>query len=45
MRAYTQYFGTEAQPNKPSRSAFQIAGLAGGPNMLIEIEMVIARPK
>jgi enamine deaminase RidA (YjgF/YER057c/UK114 family) len=44
MRAYTKYFGTEDQPNKPARSAFQIAGLAGGPNMLIEIEMVIARP-
>lgn len=44
MRAYTKYFGTEEQPNKPARSAFQIAGLAGGPNMLIEIEMVIARP-
>jgi|TARA_R110001583_G_scaffold138880_2_gene290643 enamine deaminase RidA (YjgF/YER057c/UK114 family) len=45
MKAYTKYFGTKAQPNKPARSAFQIAGLAGGPNMLIEIEMVIAKPK
>jgi len=44
MKAYVKYFGTEDQPNKPARSAFQIAGLAGGPNMLIEIEMVIARP-
>lgn len=44
MRAYTKYFGTEAQPNKPARSAIQIAGLAGGPNMLVEIEAVIARP-
>lgn len=44
MRAYTKFFGTAEQPNKPARSAFQIAGLAGGPNMLIEIEMVIARP-
>ena len=44
MRAYTKYFGTDEQPNKPARSAFQIAGLAGGPNMLVEIEMVIARP-
>lgn len=44
MRAYTKFFGTEEQPNKPARSAFQIAGLAGGPNMLIEIEVVIARP-
>ncbi len=44
MKAYTKYFGTEEQPNKPARSAVQIAGLAGGPNMLIEIEVVIARP-
>ena len=44
MKAYTKYFGTEAQPNKPARSAVQIAGLAGGPNMLVEIEVVIARP-
>ena len=44
MRAYTKFFGTEEQPNKPARSAIQIAGLAGGPNMLVEIEMVIARP-
>ncbi len=44
MRAYTKYFGTEEQPNKPARSAIQIAGLAGGPYMLVEIEMVIARP-
>lgn len=44
MRAYTKYFGTEQQPNKPARSAIQIAGLAGGPNMLVEVEVVIARP-
>ncbi|WP_158966799.1 RidA family protein [Paraglaciecola sp. L3A3] len=45
MKAYVKYFGTKEQPNKPARSAFQIAGLAGGPNMLIEIEMVIAKPE
>jgi len=44
MKAYTKYFGTEEQPNLPARSAIQIAGLAGGPGMLIEIEMVIAKP-
>ncbi len=44
MRAYTKFFGTEEQPNKPARSAIQIAGLAGGPNMLVEVEVVIARP-
>ena len=44
MNAYTKYFGTEEQSNKSARSAVQIAGLAGGPNMLVEIEVVIARP-
>ena len=44
MKAYSLYFGTEEQPNKPARSAFQIAGLAGGPGMLVEVEVVIARP-
>ena len=44
MRSYTKYFGTDEQPNKPARSAVQIAGLAGGPNMLVEVEVVLARP-
>jgi len=44
MRAYTTYFGTKEQPNLPARSAVQIAGLAGGPGMLIEIELVLVRP-
>lgn len=43
MRAYTKYFGTEEQPNLPARSAVQIAGLVR-PNMLVEIEMVLAKP-
>lgn len=44
MKAYTQFFGTKEQPNLPARSAIQIAGLAGGPGMLVEVEMVLARP-
>lgn len=44
MRAYRKYFGTEEQPNLPARSAFQVAGLAA-PGMLVEIEVVLARPK
>jgi enamine deaminase RidA (YjgF/YER057c/UK114 family) len=43
MRSYSKHFGTEEQPNKPARSAIQIAGLAG-PGVLIEIEVVLARP-
>jgi enamine deaminase RidA (YjgF/YER057c/UK114 family) len=44
MEAYTQYFGTEEQPNLPARSAVQVAGLAR-PGMLVEIEVILARPK
>ena len=43
MRAYTQHVGTDAQPNLPARSAVQVAGLAGA-GMLVEIEVVLARP-
>lgn len=40
--AYTKYFGTADQPNKPSRSAFQVAALAG-PGFLIEVEATAAK--
>ena len=43
MNAYRKFFGTEEQPNLPARSAFQVAGLAS-PGMLVEIEVVLARP-
>ncbi|MDB5967642.1 MAG: hypothetical protein JWQ90_92 [Hydrocarboniphaga sp.] len=43
MEAYTQFFGTADQPNLPARSAVQVAGLAA-PGMLVEIEIVFARP-
>lgn len=43
MEAYTQHFGTEAQPHLPARSAVQVAGLAGD-GMLVEIEVILARP-
>lgn len=42
MRGYTQFFGTAEQPHLPSRSAFQIAGLAR-PGWYVEIEVVAAR--
>ena len=44
MKAYTKHFGTEAQPNKPARSAIQIAALAR-PGVFVEIEVVLARPE
>jgi enamine deaminase RidA (YjgF/YER057c/UK114 family) len=39
MAGYTQFFGTKDQPNKPARSAMQVAALAL-PGALIEIEVV-----
>ncbi|GBQ67523.1 endoribonuclease L-PSP [Ameyamaea chiangmaiensis NBRC 103196] len=43
MKAYTEFFGTKAQPNLPSRAAFQVAALAN-PGWLVEIELVAVRP-
>jgi enamine deaminase RidA (YjgF/YER057c/UK114 family) len=40
---FTQFFGTEAQPNKPARTTVQVAGLVGG-GALIEIDAVAAKP-
>jgi enamine deaminase RidA (YjgF/YER057c/UK114 family) len=43
MGAYTQFFGTKAQPNKPARSAMQVAALAA-PGALVEIEVIAVKP-
>jgi enamine deaminase RidA (YjgF/YER057c/UK114 family) len=43
MDAYTQFFGTPAQPNLPARSAVQVAALAQ-PGMMVEVEVILARP-
>ena len=42
MDAYTQFFGTPAQPNLPARSAVQVAGLAAA-GVLVEVEVVLAQ--
>lgn len=42
MKGYTQFFGTQAQPNLPARSAFEISALAR-PGWLVEIEVVAVR--
>ncbi|GAB7532422.1 RidA family protein [Pseudomonas sp. 3A(2025)] len=39
---YTQFFGTEEQPDKPTRTALQVAGLPL-PGALIEVEAIAAR--
>jgi enamine deaminase RidA (YjgF/YER057c/UK114 family) len=42
--AYSMYFGTAQQPNKPTRVALQVAGLAE-PWGLVEIQVVAVRGK
>jgi enamine deaminase RidA (YjgF/YER057c/UK114 family) len=42
MAGYTQYFGTKDQPNKPARSAMQVAALAA-PTALVEIEVIAVK--
>jgi enamine deaminase RidA (YjgF/YER057c/UK114 family) len=42
MAGYTQYFGTAEQPNKPARSAVEVAALAL-PGVLVEIEVIAVR--
>jgi enamine deaminase RidA (YjgF/YER057c/UK114 family) len=43
MEGYTQFFGTTAQPNLPTRTALQVASLAN-PGLFIEIEVAAVRP-
>ena len=42
--SYTQFFGTKDQPNKPARSAMQVAALVA-PTALVEIEVIAVRSK
>lgn len=44
MSGYKQFFGTADQPNKPSRSAVQVAALAA-PGALVEIEVIAAKAR
>ena len=41
---YLKYFGTPMQPNKPARSAFQVAALAA-PWAALEIEVIAVKSK
>ena len=43
MAAYTKFFATPEQPNKPARSAVQVAALVA-PGALVEIEAVAVKP-
>ena len=42
MKGYTKFFATKEQPNTPTRSVFQVAGLAN-PGWLVEIEVSAVR--
>lgn len=42
MKAYSERFGTAAQPNKPARATMQVAALVD-PGWLVEIEVTAAR--
>jgi enamine deaminase RidA (YjgF/YER057c/UK114 family) len=41
--AYSRFFGTKDQPNKPARSAMQVAALAAS-WALVEIEVIAVKP-
>lgn len=43
MAGYKKFFGTKDQPNKPARSAMQVAALVV-PGPLLEIEVIAAKP-
>ena len=42
MAAYSRFFGTREQPNKPARSTVQVAALVA-PWALVEIEVIAAK--
>ena len=43
MAGYSQFFGSKEQPNKPARSAVQVAALVA-PGALLEVEVIAAKP-
>ncbi len=43
MAAYSRFFGTPEQPNKPARSTMQVAALVA-PWALVEIEVIAVKP-
>lgn len=44
MAGYSKFFGTPEQPNKPARSALQVAALVL-PGALVEIEVIAVKPR
>ena len=45
MAGYSQFFGTKDQPNRPARTTVQVVLPAGARGGLVEIDLVVVRPK
>lgn len=45
MAAYSQFFGTREQPNKPARTTVQVVLPAGERGALVEIDVIAVRSK
>lgn len=45
MAAYSEFFGTQEQPNKPARTTVQVVLPAGERGALVEIDIVAVRAK
>jgi enamine deaminase RidA (YjgF/YER057c/UK114 family) len=45
MAGYSQFFGTREQPNKPARTTVQVVLPAGDRGALVEIDLIVVRPK
>ena len=45
MAAYSQFFGTQEQPNKPARTTVQVVLPAGDRGALVEIDIIAVRTK
>ncbi len=45
MAAYSEFFGTQEQPNKPARTTVQVVLPAGDRGALVEVDVIAVRPK
>jgi enamine deaminase RidA (YjgF/YER057c/UK114 family) len=45
MAGYSQFFGTQEQPNKPARTTVQVVLPAGDRGALVEVDVIAVRPK
>ena len=45
LPAYSEFFGTQEQPNKPARTTVQVVLPAGDRGALVEIDVIAVRPQ